>query len=82
MFLQKKKSPRFWAALAGAALILLQAFGVKIPAPVVNEVIAAISALMVLFGFVELPKNGDEEDNTSDKTDPPADDQNKDNSPK
>ena len=52
----KLKSPRFWAAVIGAAAIALQAFGVRIPLPVINECVGAVSAVLVFFGFIEPPK--------------------------
>lgn len=60
---KKLRSPRFWAALGGAVMILLQAFGIKIPAPAVNEILGAVSAVLVMFGFIEPPGDGEDPDN-------------------
>ena len=71
MFHQKFISPRFWAAIAGALFIVLQLFGVRIPAPVVNELLACVSAVLVLLGF--MPKkdnksNGNDNGGTDEET--------------
>jgi len=58
MFLKKLQSPRFWAAVAGAVFIMLQAFGIRIPAPVINELLGCISAVLIFFGVIEKPKDG------------------------
>ncbi len=54
--LKKIKSPRFWGAVAGVIAMILQAVGIKIPAPAVNEILSCVAAALVLFGFIE-PKN-------------------------
>ena len=46
----KKKS--FWIALAGLAVIVLQSFGVRLDAPVINEVMSAVSGLLVMLGIL------------------------------
>lgn len=46
----KKKG--FWAAVAGAVVLVLQLFGIKAPLPYVNEIISGFCALLVAFGLL------------------------------
>lgn len=48
--LLKKKS--FWIAVSGAAVIILQICGIKIDAPLVNEIILGVCSLLVAVGFM------------------------------
>jgi uncharacterized membrane protein len=59
--LNKIKTPRFWAAVAGVIAFVLQGCGLKIPAPAVNEILSAAAGVLVLLGFIE-PKSKDGSD--------------------
>ena len=55
----KKKS--FWLAVMGLVIMILQACGVKINVPVVNEAIAGVSGFLVMLGIlVDDKKNSNE----------------------
>ncbi len=57
---EKLKSTRVWLAIAGAVIMALQAVGVKVDAPVVNEVISAVCAVLVILGFMKSDSASDE----------------------
>lgn len=62
-----KLTKRAVLAIASFVLLLLQAFGLKIDVPVVNEVISAAAGVLVMLGIVS--------DSSGDHTDgSPADD--------
>lgn len=46
----KKKG--FWAAVAGAIVLLLQLFGIKADLPYVNEAVSGFCALLVALGLL------------------------------
>ena len=75
--LKKLKSVKFWLSLSGAAVIVLQLFGLKISAPYVNEVVSAICSVFVILGIMvpdnreDLPGEVNEEENPG-KTDDDA----------
>ncbi len=46
----KKKG--FWAAVAGAVVLVLQLFGVRAPLPYVNEIIGGVCAVLVAAGLL------------------------------
>ena len=75
--LKKLKSVKFWLSLSGAAVIVLQLFGLKISAPYVNEVVSAICSVFVILGIMvpdnreDLPGEENEEENPG-KTDDDA----------
>lgn len=46
----KKKS--FWAAIAGAAVLILQLFGIKAELPYINEIISGVCAVLVALGLL------------------------------
>ncbi len=48
----KIKTKSFWIGLAGAVIMLLQTLGLRINAPVVNEVISSLCAIAILFGVM------------------------------
>lgn len=54
------KSYGFWAALAGAAVVLAnavsRAFGFQIKSEAVSDIIMAIAGILVVFGIVSVPK--------------------------
>ncbi|MBE5732951.1 MAG: hypothetical protein E7353_07980 [Clostridiales bacterium] len=65
----KLKTKSFWVGIAGAVVLILQTLGLKINAPVVNEVISSLCAIAILFGvMVDDTKKTDLESNVSDKT--------------
>ncbi len=53
----KKKS--FWAAVSGAVVIILQLCGIKIDAPVVNEIILGVCSLLVAVGAMTVSEKKD-----------------------
>lgn len=48
----KIKTKSFWVEFAGAVILILQTFGLKINVPVVNEVISALCAIAILVGVM------------------------------
>lgn len=73
------KDYRFWTALAGAVVILLNAlgecFGFSVDNDLVSGLIMAVAGILVVFGVVSKPKeNQSEEDNKSDEIDENAED--------
>ncbi len=65
----KLKTKSFWVGIAGAVVLILQTLGLKINAPVVNEIISSLCAIAILFGvMVDDTKKIDLEENVSDKT--------------
>lgn len=52
------KNYGFWTAIISSAFILLQAFGIKINAPYVNEIITAILGVLVVLGIINNPTDG------------------------
>lgn len=73
--LKKLKSVKFWLSLSGAAVIVLQLFGLKISAPYVNEVVSAICSVFVILGIMvpdnreDLPGEENEEENPGETDD-------------
>lgn len=61
---EKLRSKGFWVSLVGALLIFIQALGVKVDVPAVNEIVSALLALLVMLGIISnpSPKNGKETD--------------------
>ena len=75
------KDYRFWTALAGAVVILLNAlgecFGFSVDNDLVSGIIMAIAGILVVFGVVSKPKeNQKEEDSKSEYIDNNAEDKN------
>lgn len=65
----KIKTKSFWIGLAGAVIMLLQAFGLKINVPVINEVISSLCAIAILLGvMIDDTKKTENTANVSDKT--------------
>ena len=50
--IKKLRSVKFWLSLAGAVVIALQLFGVKVSAPYINEVVSAVCSVFVVLGAV------------------------------
>ena len=65
-WLKKLKSVKFWLSLAGAVVIVLQLFGMKISAPYVNEVVSAICSVFVVLGIM-VPDADESEDKKEDE---------------
>ena len=68
------KDYRFWTALAGAVVILINAlgecFGFSVDNDLVSGLIMAVAGILVVFGVVSKPKeNQNEEENKSDEID-------------
>lgn len=49
---EKLRSKKFWLSLAAAVVVILQCFGLKVDAPVVNEAVCAVCGVLVLVGLV------------------------------
>ncbi len=48
----KLKSKSFWVTFVALSVMLAQLYGLKIEAPIVNEVIDSMCAVMILFGVL------------------------------
>ena len=46
------KTKSFWLALVSAIIVLLQALGIKVDAPAVNEIITALCSVAIVMGIV------------------------------
>lgn len=55
---EKLKNKGFWVSLVSAVVMILQAFGLKIDAPAVNEILTAVVGLLVILGIVSDPSSG------------------------
>ena len=49
---EKLRSKSFWIGLVSAALVFLQAVGIKVDAPAVNEVVSSLLTVLVVLGIV------------------------------
>ena len=49
---EKLKRKTFWLSIVGSVVVLLQAFGLKIDVPVVNEVITALCSVAIVTGVM------------------------------
>ena len=56
--LNKFKNYGFWISLASAVILLLQACGLKIDVPIVNEIVTAFLGLLVVLGIISNPNSG------------------------
>lgn len=54
----KLKNYGFWLSLAGAIVIFLQAVGIRINVPYVNEIITAFMGILVVLGIISNPSSG------------------------
>lgn len=54
----KFKNYGFWVSLVSAVIMMLQACGLKIDVPYVNEIITAILGLLVTLGIISNPSSG------------------------
>lgn len=55
---EKIRNKGFWISLVSAAVMILQAFGLKIDAPVVNEILTGVLGILVILGIVSDPSSG------------------------
>jgi len=65
---KKLMSKTFWISLAGAVVVMLQCFGLKIDAPYINEAISAVCSVCIILGLMRddsptLPPSEDESEN-------------------
>jgi hypothetical protein len=58
--IKKLRSVKFWLSLAGAVVIALQLFGVKVSAPYINEVVSAVCSVFVVLGIM-IPDAGEDD---------------------
>lgn len=55
---EKFKNYGFWVSLVSAVIIVLQACGIKIDAPYVNEIVTGILGVLVTLGIISNPNSG------------------------
>ena len=53
--MNKFRTVSFWMSLCGAVVILLTTLGIRIDADYVNEVVTALSGVLVLLGVLTAP---------------------------
>lgn len=53
--MNKFRTVSFWMSLCGAVVILLTTLGVRVDAEYVNEVVTALSGVLVLLGVLTAP---------------------------
>lgn len=46
------KSKKFWFLLSGTVILLLQAMGLKVDVPVVDELISSLCAVLMFMGII------------------------------
>lgn len=63
----KKISKGVFLSIAGAIVLVLRAFGVKIDAPYVNEIIQAVCALLIVLGVVTTAKPAKDVENNGEE---------------
>ena len=49
------KTKRFWLAVGAVVVMVLQAFGVKVDAEYVNELISAVCGVLIMVGVLANP---------------------------
>lgn len=54
----KLKNYGFWLSLAGAIVIFLQAVGIRMNVPYVNEIITSFMGILVVLGIISNPSSG------------------------
>ena len=63
---EKLKSKRFWITLVGAVIVLLQAIGLKVDVPAINEIVTAVCSVAIVLGvMIEDTKTKNSEQNES-----------------
>lgn len=55
---KRVKNYGFWLSMVSAIVILLQALGLKVNLPYVNEVVTAVLGVLVMLGIVSNPTDG------------------------
>lgn len=55
---EKIKNYGFWISLISSVILLVQAFGVKIDVPYINEIVTAILGVFVTLGIISDPSTG------------------------
>lgn len=65
---EKLKSKTFWLTLVGAVVVLLQAFGLRVDVPVLNEVITAVCSVAIVAGVMIDDTKKKEETSTKDNS--------------
>lgn len=55
---ERLKNYGFWISLVSGIIMVLQAFGLRIDAPYVNEIITAVLGVLVVLGIINNPKDG------------------------
>lgn len=55
---EKLRNKGFWVSLVSAALVFLQAVGIKVDVPAVNEIVSALLTVLVVLGIVSNPSSG------------------------
>ena len=55
---EKLRNKGFWISLVSAALDFLQAVGIKVDVPAVNEIVSALLTVLVVLGIVSNPSSG------------------------
>ena len=72
---EKLKTKSFWLTIVGAVIMLLQAFGLKINGPLVNEIITALCSIAIVTGIMIDDTKKKEETPTEDNSieEPPVD---------
>ena len=73
---EKLRNKGFWLGLIGAVIMFLQAIGIKVDVPAVNEIISALMAILVVLGVVtnSTAEDGEQEDGQKEQTQEDADD--------
>ena len=67
--MNKFRSASFWMSLSGAIIMLLTTLGVRVDAEYVNEILTAISTILVMLGILTAPTvNKTQEDSQVDET--------------
>lgn len=61
-FFSKLKDYGYIMSIAAAVIILLQALGIRVNAPYVNEVINAVCGVLIVLGIISKPKGGQPEE--------------------
>ncbi|MGI6701009.1 MAG: phage holin [Christensenellales bacterium] len=54
----KLRNYGFWLSVISAALMLIQAFGVKVDIPVLREALISVCGLLVMLGIISDPDKG------------------------
>ena len=67
--MNKFRSASFWMSLSGAIIMLLTTLGVRVDAEYVNEILTAISTILVMLGILTAPNvNKPQEEGQVDET--------------